>query len=112
MSEKLEFWQRLVKSSSGKRRKSKFSGGDEDEEDSKLRKDLREFQCDVATNSEICHIGKVKYLTIKYICDMLVDCKTLEFHSTIVQLSLIFRNDFDMSNPVFCFALIFQIQNP
>ncbi len=41
---------------------------------------------------------------------MLVDCKTLEFHSTIVQLSLIFRNDFDMGNPVILFR--FNLPNP
>ncbi len=61
MSQKLEFWQSLVKS--GHRKKKKKKGeedgdGDGEEDDSKLSRDLREFQCDVATNSEICHIGE------------------------------------------------------
>eukprot|EP00095_Tigriopus_kingsejongensis_P011851 maker-scaffold493_size155937-snap-gene-0.22 protein:Tk11851 transcript:maker-scaffold493_size155937-snap-gene-0.22-mRNA-1 annotation:"hypothetical protein DAPPUDRAFT_95105" len=50
ISEKLTFWQSLVKS--GKRN----FGTASDEEGGMLKKDLQQFQCDVATNSEICHL--------------------------------------------------------
>ncbi len=55
MSEKLAFWQQLVKSGHASSIKEGDGG---DDEESKLSKDLKEFQCDVATNSEICHIGE------------------------------------------------------
>ncbi|TRY81053.1 hypothetical protein TCAL_09447 [Tigriopus californicus] len=50
ISEKLNFWQSLVKS--GKRNVALTS----DEDGGMLKKDLEQFQCDVATNSEICHL--------------------------------------------------------
>lgn len=49
ISEKLAFWQGLIRS--GQR-------GSFQDEESLLNKDLEHFQCDVSTNSEICHLGK------------------------------------------------------
>lgn len=51
VSEKLSFWRGLVKSGEGRKMK--------DDDGSKLKKDLQQFQCDVATNSEICHLGRM-----------------------------------------------------
>ncbi len=55
VSEKLKFWQSLVKSGESRRL--------EQDAESKLKKDLQEFQCDVATNSEICHIGEIEIVS-------------------------------------------------
>ena len=55
ISEKLAFWKNLSKS--GVRRpRSRHRSKVDVEEESLLNKDLEEFQCDVSTNSEICHL--------------------------------------------------------
>ena len=49
ISEKLQFWKSLSRSA----QRGYYQA---DDEESLLNKDLAHFQCDISTNSEICHL--------------------------------------------------------